>query len=80
MDSHCSGYGNYEKEEERMDVVGQNGNTGEHYLVETVARAMCGPDADEYMYGLRSKKQRWEIYIRPAMRVVDELVAMGILK
>lgn len=57
----------------RIDVIGQNGNTGEHYQVEIVARAIAGDRADEVLMGKRKGITRWQLHIDQALRVLDAL-------
>jgi len=42
----------------RIDQIGQNGGTGEHYLVERVAKVLADDPQD------------WEIYIGVAVRLI----------
>ena len=55
----------------RIDIIAHNGNEGTHYLVEKIARAICGDDADQILMGKKSGKKRWELYIKPAIRVLE---------
>lgn len=57
----------------RIDIVASNGNTGEHYTVERIARALAGPDADMKMMGQNSGKRRWELYIKKAIEIYNIL-------
>ena len=52
----------------RIDNIGQNGNDGEVYLVERLAKAIAGIDANQVLKG---GKKRWELFIPNAMRVLD---------
>ena len=54
----------------RIDVIGSNGSTGEHYLVEKIARAICGEDeADQPLGGRLVGNDRWTLSIGAATRV-----------
>jgi hypothetical protein len=55
----------------RVDIIGQNGGDGSHYLVEKVARVLAGKDADMKMMGKCAGKERWELFIPLAMKVID---------
>ncbi len=72
----CEGYDrceDYEVESKvsRIDAIGANGNDGEVYLVEKIARAICGEAyADQVLAGVMEGKRRWETHITQAMRVV----------
>lgn len=57
----------------RQDIIGQNGNSGLHYRVEQVARAIAGDGADDVMGGTNKGKCRWELHIDQAFRVLDVL-------
>ena len=70
----CDSYKTEQKlpESGRIDPIGQNGNTGEHYIVEKVARAICHPlGADDFLMGINKGKRRWELFIPNAMRVLE---------
>lgn len=60
-------------EQERINYIGLNGNDGLHYLVERVAKTIAGERADEVLMGSRVGKQRWELHIDQALRVLDLL-------
>jgi len=56
----------------RIDKISQNGNDGQVYLVEKIARAICHPiGEDDVLGGINKGKRRWELYIEPAMRVLE---------
>jgi len=56
----------------RIDIVGSNGNEGSHYLVEKVARAICGEAyANQVMAGDMAGRKRWEVHIAAALRVIE---------
>ena len=55
----------------RIDVIGQNGGDGEHYLVERVARAIAGEHADKTLRGRGAGSQQWQLHIKQAMTVID---------
>lgn len=57
----------------RIDIVGQNGNDGEHYLIEKIARAIAGDKADYPMMGENAGKKRWELHLEQALRVRESL-------
>ena len=61
----------YKQMTSRIDIIGSNGGDGSHYLVERVARAIAGPDADQKLSGKRSGTRRWELHIKAAMRVIE---------
>ncbi len=61
-----------DKGQKRIDIIGSNGNDGEIYLVEKIARAICGEAyADQSMGPKSTVKYRWEIHIAQAMRVLE---------
>lgn len=55
----------------RIDIIGSNGNEGTHYLVELVARAIAGKDANQILMGKNAGKRRYELYIDKAIEVVE---------
>jgi len=54
----------------RIDIIGQNGGDGSHYLVEKIARAICGEEQDFKMVG---NKRRWEQFVPNAIRVLGAI-------
>lgn len=54
----------------RIDIISQNGADGEIYLVESVAKALAGRDADQVLMGKNSGKKRWELFVPKAMEVI----------
>lgn len=63
----------------RIDIIGQNGNNGEIYLVETVARFICtvkniDPDL------ILENKEMWRYEIIPAMYLINLVQKWGIDK
>lgn len=57
----------------RAEVIGQNGNTGEHYLVEAVAKLLAGDNPELPLGGRNKGKMRWMLYIDTAMKVIEEV-------
>jgi len=57
----------------RIDIIGQNGGDGEHYLIEKIARAIAGEHQDYPMMGKNAGKKRWELYLKQALRVRESL-------
>jgi len=57
----------------RIDLISQNGATGEHYMVEKIARIMAGKDADMKLDGKNIGKLRWELYVPVAIKVMEAL-------
>jgi len=55
----------------RIDIIGQNGNEGDHYLVETVARMLAGDSQDKVLMGVHRGKTNWELFIPKAIEVID---------
>lgn len=55
----------------RIDIISQNGPDGEIYLVESVARALAGKDADQVLMGKNSGRQRWELLVPKAIEVIE---------
>lgn len=55
----------------RIDIISQNGNDGEIYLVEAVARALAGKDAEQQLMGKNSSKKRWELMVPKAIEVIE---------
>lgn len=51
-------------------MVGQNGNDGNHYLVELVARRMAGDMADQPLMGKFKGKKGWQLFIDVAIDVI----------
>lgn len=54
----------------RIDIISQNGATGEHYLVEDIARLLTGDSADMTLMGKNSGKKRWELMVPKAIEVI----------
>ena len=54
----------------RTDVIGQNGNTGEHYMVEKIARILAGDYADMKLHGKNEGKVKWHLFIPKAIEVL----------
>jgi len=52
----------------RQDIVGQNGNDGEVYKVEKIARAIAGDRAEQQ---LGEGKLGWTLFIPNAIRVME---------
>jgi len=55
----------------RPDIVGQNGNDGEVYLVEKVCRIIAGDNANQMLGGFSKGKKRWENHIKQAMEIIN---------
>jgi len=55
----------------RPDIVGQNGNDGEVYLVEKVCRIIAGDNANQVLGGFSKGKKRWENHIKQAMEIIN---------
>ena len=53
----------------RRDIVGQNGNDGQVYIVEKIARAIAGDEADQPLGGRLVGNDRWTLSIGAATRV-----------
>ena len=64
-------------DESRVDIIGQNGNTGKHYLIEEVAKAICGWGSEMPLHGKRKGQKRWELHKDQAKRVLIKLEQMG---
>lgn len=54
----------------RLDNIGQNGNDGEYYLVEKVARQLAGDCQDMRQGGRNEGKFYWELFIKQAIAVI----------
>ena len=55
----------------RMVPIGQNGNDGEYYLVEKVARQIAGDCQDQKLGGVSEGKCYWELFIQQAIAVIE---------
>ena len=55
----------------RIDPIGQNGPDGEIYLVEKVARAIAGANADQILLPKEGPQKCWELHIKQAMKCID---------
>lgn len=55
----------------RIDIIGQNGNDGEHYLVEAICRVIAGEHADMKLMGNNSGKVRWQLFIPQAIKILE---------
>ena len=55
----------------RINHIGQNGNTGEHYHVEQIARIIAGDQADNALMGKNAGKKRWELYVPKAIEIYE---------
>ena len=68
-ETHCGPHKAGQTRMSRQDIIGQNGSTGEHYIVEKIARAICGEDADQPLGGRLVGDDRWTLSIGAATRV-----------
>ena len=57
----------------RIDEIGQNGNTGEHYIVEGVARIIAGDQADRVLGSKNRGKKGWELHVQQAIKILEYL-------
>lgn len=57
-----------DKGQSRVDIIGQNGGEGTHYLVVKIARAICG---EAYADQALGERKRWETHVAQAMRVME---------
>ena len=55
----------------RIDIIGQNGGEGEHYLVELVAKAIAGEHAERVLMGKQVGKRQWQLHIAQAIRAIE---------
>lgn len=55
----------------RVDIIGQNGNNGEHYLVEKMAKRLAGKDFDMMLSGKKGVRRKWEDFVPLAIELLD---------
>jgi len=55
----------------RIDIIGQNGGEGEHYLIEQIARAIAGEHADKALRGRYAGQKQWQLHIKQAMAIME---------
>lgn len=56
---------------DRIEVICSNGNDGEYYLVEKVARQIAGDCQDQKLGGISEGKCYWELFIKQAIAVIE---------
>lgn len=61
----------------RIDLVGQNGNDGEHYLVEEVCRIIAGEHGDIKLMGTYLGMSRWQLFIPMALQIIERVQKNG---
>lgn len=55
----------------RMEIIMRNGNTGEHYIVEKIAKRLAGKDFDMMLSGKKGVRRRWVDFIPLAMEIIE---------
>lgn len=55
----------------RTDIIGSNGNDGQHYLVEQVCRIIAGDGADQTLGGKMRGCKAWQQHVKQAIEIIQ---------